>query len=228
MESRRFDTLVKVFAARRPRRAALPPGRMGRAAHQHRSSARQSEGRDQSPGLYSCERRCRDLHEPEESQRQGQEAAAAQPVRIQREVPGRERLCARDLVPPPGGSPPPGCTPTCAGKGCGADDGCGGSCGCGAGLTCCAGTCVDLATDPANCGQCGRSGISGGCIHGARTCADETQCPSVCDCFKRLQGPPFACAPGLTMTTCTTDADCPLGSICTESNPGVCSMPCGG
>jgi hypothetical protein len=119
------------------------------------------------------------------------------------------------------------CVPRCAGKPCGSDDGCGGVCGCGAGLTCCSGTCVDRVTDPAHCGSCGRSCPSGGCIHGACACAEETQCPSAaCDCFKRLHGPPHACAPNVTETPCDEDADCALGSACTVG--GVCSVPCGG
>jgi hypothetical protein len=118
------------------------------------------------------------------------------------------------------------CVPSCAGKVCG-DDGCGGVCGgCGAGLTCCAGKCVDVATNPANCGSCGRSCISGGCIHGACTCTTETQCPATCDCFQRLQGEPSACAPGDSATPCDEDADCALGSICAVG--AICSMPCSG
>jgi hypothetical protein len=68
------------------------------------------------------------------------------------------------------------CTPDCAGKSCGDGDGCSGKCtvqqGCGANQTCingvcttgtcnppsqvCSGACVDLQSDPANCGICGR------------------------------------------------------------------------
>jgi hypothetical protein len=119
---------------------------------------------------------------------------------------------------------PRGCIPNCTGTTCGAD-GCGGSCGsCGTGLTCCTSTCVNLATDPNNCGLCGRVCASGGCIRGQCTCDSNPQCPAGCTCGSRFQGAPNACLDGFTTTDCSTDDECPPSSVCLLS--GTCSVPC--
>lgn len=52
-----------------------------------------------------------------------------------------------------------------------------GKCGCAAGLTSCNGVCVDLQSDPKNCGACGESGCSNksmGCSKGQCVCAADT------------------------------------------------------
>jgi hypothetical protein len=140
------------------------------------------------------------------------------------------------------------CSPNCAGKTCG-DNGCRGSCGtcgasqqccngacipstqccngtCGPGFACCANSCVNLATDPNNCGFCGRACADGGCVHGACTCnGGTTTCPCTSPtCNARLQGSPPACTEGPATTDCSTDDGCPLGSVCLTNSK--CSVPC--
>jgi hypothetical protein len=88
------------------------------------------------------------------------------------------------------------CTPSCGTKKCG-DNGCGGSCGaCGASETCsaagacvptgptctapkrsCGGACVDVQTDPSNCGDCGKS-CAGTCTGGQCFAADGGPLPT--------------------------------------------------
>jgi hypothetical protein len=129
----------------------------------------------------------------------------------------------------------PVCTAQCAGRICG-DDGCGGSCGTcgGVGAQCCNGVCVDLLTDPANCGGCGRVCPSGGCHHGACTCPDgESQCPDACICETNFQSTVFACraigAPPSGATDCFgNDSNCAVGSYCRTGGSGICSNPCTG
>jgi len=79
------------------------------------------------------------------------------------------------------------CAPSCTGKTCGSD-GCGGTCGsCTAPKTCdgtgncacappnlvCAGACIDVTSDPVNCGVCGK-------ICGAGEVCDKGTCTSTC------------------------------------------------
>jgi hypothetical protein len=142
---------------------------------------------------------------------------------------------------------PPGCTPNCTGKICGAN-GCGGLCGscgggqqccnggcipaadccggCGVGLTCCAGTCVNLATDSDNCGLCGTTCPSGGCVNGACTCTDDTQCPGdSCTCGDRAVTPPAKSCFGSEIDfPCGEDATCGLGAVCLSNQK--CATQC--
>jgi hypothetical protein len=147
----------------------------------------------------------------------------------------------------------PGCAPQCDGKACDAPDGCGGKCntcgggeqccegtcistteccgGCDADLTCCDGACVDLATDGANCGGCGRSCLSNGCLQGTCICAATApQCAGAgCICGEREEGEPSVCFGGIDFSAnCTTDSTClelkGLGSVCLTTTK--CSNPC--
>jgi hypothetical protein len=128
---------------------------------------------------------------------------------------------------------PRGCIPKCTGTTCGAD-GCGGTCRCGAGLTCCTGICVNLATDPNNCGFCARVCADNGCVNGACTCnGGALTCPCATpNCVARKQGLPPACADtnGANTGDCSTGADAAcleqvgLGSVCLVTDQ--CSPPC--
>ena len=97
-------------------------------------------------------------------------------------------------------------------------------CDTSAGLTQCGAACVDLVTSGANCGECGNSCASGGCIHDACTCSGEPQCPDACACFSRFEGGSKACMGAVASQTCATDAPCPLGAVCLIN--GKCSIPC--
>lgn len=97
------------------------------------------------------------------------------------------------------------------------------------GETFCDGVCFDLAADGAHCGACDTACVSEICINGACACPEGTeQCPTGCGCFVRPEGEPV-CASGFgSGAPCTTEADCPLGSVCIEVGGGVliCSDPC--
>lgn len=139
---------------------------------------------------------------------------------------------------------PPPCVPDCSGRVCGADPTCGESCGpdcsagatcssagtcvCGAGRTYCGASCVDTATDAANCGGCGRSCSGGTCTGGsclcpsgltacARGCVDLSMDSGACgSCDVQcniLSGP--ACCSG-TCTFLPVDA----------ANCGMCGHTC--
>lgn len=101
----------------------------------------------------------------------------------------------------------------------------GGVCGCPGGQTPCNGACVDLATDPANCGRCGLSCLGGSCVRGVCDCGGG--CPKGCLCFNGVDraGCQFFQGP----THCDSDADCAIGSICianTDPAKQTCGVPC--
>ena len=87
----------------------------------------------------------------------------------------------------------------------------------------CDGDCVDLATDPANCGACGNACLRDVCIHGACACEGTNDCPDGCDCAAR-KGGGAACRGSLTNDPCASDDDCPLGAYCLVD--GRCSVAC--
>lgn len=89
----------------------------------------------------------------------------------------------------------------------------------------CGGKCVNLATDAANCGECGFVCESGECIHGACTCdAGQIDCLSGCACADRLGGGKVCFKGGNDGTTCDSDYDCPFRRLCFSINK--CSIPC--
>ncbi len=99
--------------------------------------------------------------------------------------------------------------------------------GCGAEM-CCAGRCVDPTLN-GNCGACGVI-CQEDCIHGVCTCnAGVDQCSPQCHiCATRLQGG-NVCEQGVTGTICTTDGECPVGSVCLKINAqgdARCTVPC--
>jgi hypothetical protein len=98
--------------------------------------------------------------------------------------------------------------------------------GCGE-QTCCKGKCVDLATNPGNCGLCGNACASGECVHGACTCTNFfDDCPQGvgCSCGLYVGGGTvcFSTPDG----QCAENDDCPIGSVCLLN--GQCSGPCPG
>jgi hypothetical protein len=96
--------------------------------------------------------------------------------------------------------------------------------GCGE-QTCCKGKCVDLATNPGNCGLCGNACASGECVHGVCTCTNFLEdCPQSmpCSCGVYVGGG-AACFGGFA-GPCDENDDCPIGSVCMGNN--LCSEPC--
>lgn len=93
----------------------------------------------------------------------------------------------------------------------------------GAGQQLCNDVCVNLLTDPANCGACGTACIRNECIHGACGCQGEIDCPAICGCAAR-KGGGAACLGSLTNDPCESDDDCPVGAFCLVDNR--CSIAC--
>jgi hypothetical protein len=103
---------------------------------------------------------------------------------------------------------------------------CGDGDACTAGSTCCAGTCVDLQSDPTNCGACGKKcsvGAHAAATCSAGSCASEVTCDAGwgrCDlaqphsCDTRLDSDPMNCG------TC--------GNVCVTSGPGARGTACKG
>ena len=115
-----------------------------------------------------------------------------------------------------------------AGNGAGAEGGSGGQAGQGGAETCteletkCGGKCVDLYTNPDNCGECGYicEGVKEACYNATCQCASGTNecndecapasdphdcggCGNVCDDKESCQPlPPGACAPGVPEESC--------------------------
>ena len=87
---------------------------------------------------------------------------------------------------------------------------------------CCKGACVDLRSDPNNCGRCGHSCPAGLCYNGACGCSGlPSDCPEGCTCATRTPLPNSTAACGGTDVACQDqtpcpngDSDCPLGSTC--------------
>ena len=97
--------------------------------------------------------------------------------------------------------------PTCLGRGCEMGP---------SPSNCCGGAqafCVDLLTDPSNCGQCGITCQSGSCGAGLCGCATGS-CPGGGDAGFAQQ----TCTNGVCH--CTSGSQCPRGNDC---NGGVCS-----
>jgi hypothetical protein len=100
----------------------------------------------------------------------------------------------------------------------------GGNGGCPAGQTDCGnGQCVDLASDPNNCGRCGNVCAGEACRNGACTCENEDDCPDGCLCVGVCNSIPIC-----TQDACVGDEDCPVGSACTcvFGFGAACSNPC--
>jgi hypothetical protein len=150
---------------------------------------------------------------------------------------GGKKRCGKQCIPSEN---------CCSAADCGGQRCCGGTCAgcctdadCGAGGTCvagacvcpaekalCGGTCVDLATDGANCGACGTACDTNGCVNGFCTCQSQDECNG-CVCALRLEDNETACSGDLTAQSCNADADCPARSFCRQTGGGnFCTEPC--
>ncbi len=97
---------------------------------------------------------------------------------------------------------------------------------CAAGQTKCGKTCADLATNSANCANCGTSCGGNACINGVCECRAPLVCPSECGCAL-IVGGAIACTGDITTTACEENEDCPLRSVCRQTGGGLfCSEPC--
>jgi hypothetical protein len=119
-------------------------------------------------------------------------------------------------------------TQCCSASDCAADAACeNGACVCPSGETVCGGSCVDLATDHANCGACGNVCSSGSCSSGNCSCTRNTDCPDGCSCGVRAQGGTVCREIGVLSEPCEGDSDCvEPGDFCLNSN--FCTAPCRG
>lgn len=94
---------------------------------------------------------------------------------------------------------------------------------CTGGETRCGNACVNLATDPDNCGKCGRVCPMGQCVHGACACNGDERCPSGCGCYSSATGG-GACG-GPTTTKPCVDLLCGLGEVCLARSH-ICTQTC--
>lgn len=120
------------------------------------------------------------------------------------------------------------CAECCSAADCPADATCeDGTCICPSGQSECSGSCVDLATDPANCGACGNVCSSGSCSSGNCSCTRNTDCPDGCSCGVRAQGGTVCREIGVLSEPCEVDSDCAEpGHFCLNNN--FCTAPCRG
>lgn len=111
------------------------------------------------------------------------------------------------------------------------------SCPCAAPSGICNGQCLNLDTDPNNCGSCGNVCDSGTCRNGlclspscaGQTCDTFTACGPGGSCVCASVAGGGLCADGQTpcagLADCTVDSDCPTGRLCalnTCCTRGVC------
>lgn len=96
---------------------------------------------------------------------------------------------------------------------------------CPSGETRCGNACVNLVTDPAHCGRCGRTCPSGVCENGTCTCDGPVSilCPDGCFCTPRETGG-FACSGSTDIRPCTSST-CPLGEVC-RAGTNQCRSVC--
>ena len=98
---------------------------------------------------------------------------------------------------------------------------------CVAGQSCCAGSCVDLLSDPGNCGGCGTVCESGSCLDGGCGCADGlTDCAGACVDTTSDPNHCGACGAFCATGECF-DSQCYCGEVpCGGCELGVCDGAC--
>lgn len=99
------------------------------------------------------------------------------------------------------------------------------ACTCEAGLSCCGPTCVNLANDPHNCGECGTAcGPAEACIQGEckDPCSEGFGCEEGICC-----GEGACCLGGTICCDYGTSADAPSVS-CQDPVNGTCPVACSG
>jgi hypothetical protein len=110
--------------------------------------------------------------------------------------------------------------------------------GCPPGLTLCNGACVDVRTDPDNCGRCGNACPGGECGNGFcpnPSCTTPSACTAQrcnaprapCFCVAGVEG--NFCAAGfygscLNSPQCATSADCPDDGVCVLAGSSCCAV----
>lgn len=101
---------------------------------------------------------------------------------------------------------------------------------CEAPQTACGTQCVDLSSDPNNCGQCGRSCVipqaSAACTSGE--CALDQCDPGTVDCDGALDNgceTEASCTPGVCTTTCGSEGTIDCADVCASKTEPVCLPP---
>lgn len=107
----------------------------------------------------------------------------------------------------------------------------------GATPDCCGDGCVDLASDPNNCGGCGVSCGDGACVGGACSCSTATDCFAPGGSINNPGGVGNQCNNEACVCNGYVDdgqnnAACPVGSYCCFAGgdvtvTGCCAVPCG-
>ena len=232
MDDRRFDRLARTLAAGDTRRAALRLlggaalaaglARLGLAADEAAADDRDASCRgscDRCTGDgQCCSGRCREgacRCKPRGACKVDRACCSGRCRRDGTCKPAEATACGRgdpsdgeDCVPTDGNCTPGGTPQCCDGDECVGDTAEGGVCLplCEGGTTRCGTECVDLQTDPNNCGGCGKQPcLSGGCKNGeccaTGTCGSLT-CPATADNCA-VGGTTLSCGGGSVSCYCT-------------------------
>jgi hypothetical protein len=150
----------------------------------------------------------------------GVDIAAAKKRKKKKKCKGGKKKCGKKCIAK---------TACCISADCPAGADCvSGACVCPNGETNCGDVCVDLATDAANCGACGKVCEIDVCVHGACGCTTSLDCPATCGgCGTSVEDGSACVAKPDDEVACDDDDDCPLGAICVDTGgipfcSGVC------